>query len=376
MLPIAASRCWTALAAAALAALLLGACEEGSDASSGGDADTDADADSDGDADSDADGDADSDADADSDSDGDTDVCYETEFTVKNEPAALMILLDNSGSMDSGLGETKWEKAKAALVGLLEGYAGTSKIAFGFDVFPDFECSGFCCDVSHAVVSDCALDNESALVTLIQSAAAPPGEFDTPLCDGMGMFNDSSYAPGLYAIEGPKYLLVVSDGQEECNGGDFPTSCGDGPTYPGAAAIVGQLQTNGIETFVIGFGTGVDANQLNVIAEAGGTMYDTYFVVSDTAGLEAAFAEIAESVVTCQYVLEYPDDEVNADEVNFYFDGEIVLMDPGCAEGIGWTWVDEEQTTVLFCDEACAELKSGAEIVISATFGCPTQIVE
>src|SRR5512137_2662355 len=129
---------------AILSALAFAACEQGGEAAEGGDGDSD----------------------GDSDGDTDTDACFETEFTVKNEPAALMILLDNSGSMDSGIGETKWEKAKTALVGLLESYAGTSKIAFGFDVFPDFECSGFCCDVSHAVVSDCALDNESALVTL------------------------------------------------------------------------------------------------------------------------------------------------------------------------------------------------------------------
>ena len=81
-------------------------------------------------------------------------------------------------------------------------------------------------------------------------------------------------------------------------------------------------------------------------------------------------------MVTCQYVLEYPDDEVNADEVNFYFDDVVVPMDPDCAAGVGWTWVDTDQTTVEFCGTACDELKSGAEIVISATFGCPTQVVE
>lgn len=368
------------LSTPALAALVLSApapaCEGGSDVDGAGEPDGDADSDSDADADSDGDSDSDSDADADGDSDGDTDVCYETGFTVKNEPAGLMILLDNSGSMDSGLGETKWEKAKAALAGLLGMYEGTSKIAFGFDVFPDFECSGFCCDVSHDVVSDCALDNEAALITTIQDAPAPPGEFDTPLCDGMDAFNDPAYAPGLHAIEGPKYLLVVSDGQEECNGGGYATACGEGPTYPGAAAIVGELLAGGIQMIVIGFGTGVDADQLNVIAAAGGTDYETYFIVSDTGGLEAAFAEIAESVVSCEYVLEYPDEGVDVDQVNLYFDGEIVLMDPGCAAGVGWTWVDEEQTTVLFCDEACAQLKSGEEIVITATFGCPTQVVE
>jgi len=357
---------------AVASALAFAACEAGSAGGEGGGGDADSDADSD----SDSDADSDTDSDTDADSDSDTDVCYETEFTVQNEPAALMILLDNSGSMDSGIGETKWEKAKTALTSLLSEYEGTGKIAFGFDVFPDFECSGFCCDVTHAVVSDCALDNESALISLIAAAPAPPGAFDTPLCSGMDAFNTSSYAPGLFAVEGPKYLLVVSDGQEECNGGDFPETCGAGPTYPGAVAIVEELLANGVATFVIGFGSGVDAQQLDVIAAAGGTDYSTYFMASDTAGLEAAFADIASAVVTCEYVLEYPDDEVDPDEVNFYFNGELVYQDPDCAAGQGWTWVDPEQTTVLFCEEACAELKSGAEIVISATFGCPTQTIE
>jgi hypothetical protein len=345
------------------------ACESGQEVGSGG-------TDSDADADTDADGDADTDADGDGDADGDdTDtVCDEQDFEVEYDPTRLMILLDNSGSMDSGgiFTDTKWEQAKAALTTLLDTWDGSGQIVFGFDVFPDFECSGFCCDVSHPVVADCGDYTEAELSALIGGADAPPGEFDTPLCDGMDRFNDPTYAPAFSEVDAPRYLLVVSDGNEECNGGGYTEMCGSAPSYLGAVDVVTDLLDNGIKTFVIGFGSGADPTQLNVIASNGGTDFPTYFDAADGVELQAAFELIAASVVSCTYGVDEPAATADPENVNFFFDGEVVPWDPDCEYGVGWTWTDDTHTEVLFCDEACAQLQGGEVDEVSAVFGCPS----
>jgi hypothetical protein len=317
-------------------------------------------------------------------------VCDENRFEVAYAPTRLMILLDDSGSMNEGFVRTKWEQAKEALTTLLEAWAGSGRLVFGFDVFPDFECvetPGFCCDVTHPVVADCEPDNEAALASLIASTPAPTWDFDTPLCSAIDRFNDASYAPRFTEGDGERYLVVVSDGEEECNGTDYPATCGAGPTYPGAVSVVTSLLSRGIRTLVIGFGSGVSPEQLGVIAAHGGTAYPEYFVASDGAALQAAFESIASEIVSCEFDVDWDSLASGASRdpalVNFYCKADeadptgpenIVPFDDGCADGGGWTWVDED--TVAFCEAACNDLLlAGRCAVVAATFGCESILI-
>jgi len=287
--------------------------------------------------------------------------------------------------MDSGVGTTKWQQAKTALNNLLSIWNGSGQIDFGFDVFPDFECESaaglFCCDVTHAVVSDTAPDNELNIATIMMNAAAPTSKMDTPLCSGMDMFNSPTYAPNFTEGDGDRFLLVVSDGQEECNGSDFPTTCGSSPQYSGAVDVVSELLGNGIKTFVIGFGSGADPTQLNVIAANGGTDFNQYIEATDGTALQAAFEAIASAVVNCEFDVDWdslePGTSTDPNLVNFYCledendevsEDNIIFFDEGCADGAGWDWLDND--TVIFCDQACEMLKSGACAEVVATFGC------
>ena len=117
---------------------------------------------------------------------------------------------------------------------------------------------------------------------------------------------------------------------------------------------------------------------MDVHASAGGMdpPYNVPISASDTTTLEAAFNEVAEVVITCIFEVQSPDASADPDNVNFYFDGDVVPMNEGCGgSGVGWQWVDDAHTQVEFCPASCDDIQDGDPPDISAAWGCPT-IVE
>ena len=123
-----------------------------------------------------------------------------------------------------------------------------------------------------------------------------------------------------------------------------------------------------------GFGGGVDPDQLNAIAENGGSRFEEYLDADKPDDLEEALNAIADMVVGCIYALgNFDESEVDMDKVNFYFDGEVVGYDENCAKGRGWTWFNAAAVRAIeFCDEACEQLNNDEVEEISAEIGCPT----
>jgi hypothetical protein len=364
--------------------LALGCESAASSENSSADGDTDTDTDIDADADSDADTDVDSDADGGGDSE-DSDVCDEADFAIELAPVNLMILQDMSYSMADPevASPTNWTYAVPALNTILTDWAD-SQIVFGFDIFPDGSSTALQgCHVDDPVLIDCAEDTEDAIVDYINDSGNTPDGAATPLYCGMADFVDSTYAPQFNDPTTNRYLLVVSDGADCC--GDGCCAAINPITHPECfiteeelAAISQELAETGIKIVVIGFGVGADADQLNAIAANGGMdpPYDEFIFADDTTSLEAALTEIANAVVTCVYNIGSPDASADPEDVNFYFDDEIVYYDEDCAVGTGWTWVNEEHTQVEFCPEACEQLQGGLVENIKATWGCPTISIE
>lgn len=315
----------------------------------------------DGDDDSTGDGgsDVDTDADTDADDDDDSHNCGEADFPIEILPIRLMILQDMSGTMTETLGtDTKWNIAKGALTEMLQRLKGQGML-FGFDIFPDGSDSDNFCGVDYPVMKDCALDNEDAIVGLM-SGLKPAG--NTPLGKAMESFAlKQDYAPGFTNAKSNKYLLVVSDGKDSCYYGSVDKLTEVTETL---------LNEHRVRTFVIGFGTGADPEQLNAIAAAGGTDFKEYFDAQSSADLKAALDEISSSIVSCYYDVQQPDQEYDPEKVNFYFDGKVVGWDPDCEKGQGWTWTTDAENEVMFCEESCSKLADVDKI--SVEFGCPS----
>jgi len=314
----------------------------------------------------------------------DTD-CGEQDFNVEIQPVRLMILHDFSGSMTEGSPQSKYEQAVPALTNVLNAFA-TSNIEFGFDIFPDGSAAPGIggCGTTKPVIKDTAPANSSAIITYLNNH--DPNGAATPLYCGMKRFLDDTYAPLFLADDANKYLLVVSDGADNCGTGccnylnifQHPECVANTNQFK---TLTQNLVTAGVKSMVIGFQVEadpgdtdapvLDEDQLNAIAANGGTPYTDFFLAENGAELEAALTTVAQALVSCVYAIE-PGTDVDPDAVNFYKDGVVVPMDEDCSSGAGWRWTDASHTAIEFCDETCDALAQGAEI--TAKFGCPTVV--
>ena len=340
------------------------------------DTDTDTDADSDTDADADADADADSDTDPDTDSDvstdlDGTDICVSFGFDVEMLPVRVMVVLDRSGTMHF---DDKWTQAVAAIQNLVTQYDNV--IDFGLDFYSinvkPGEVTNDGCDVADIVNTDTSSANATNILTELGEWS--PGHA-TPLLKELNNFKSASYAENFMSPGAQKYILVISDGKDTCAEGDYTSN---GATAQQLTDSVTVLKTEmGINTIAIGFGENVDSNQLNAIAEAGGTEYDTYLDAANGVELNAVMENIGQNVsVSCAYEIgEQNQDNVDLDMVNVRFDGEAVPRDDGCMARTGWTWSDETRTVINFCEEACNTLKSGTISQVSGEIACKPENV-
>src|SRR5262249_50657305 len=134
---------------------------------------------------------------------------------------------------------------------------------------------------------------------------------------------------------------------------------------PVVASLLGASPQ--VKTFVVGFGDAVDPNELNELAQAGGTakaQKPFYYEAGDAASLGAAFADIAGSVLSCSYVLSQTPPDPN--ELYVYIDGEALKQNAAD----GWVY-DAATNQITFEGATCDALKSGMAKEILISYGCP-----
>jgi hypothetical protein len=371
------------------------ACEDEGDIGSAGDADADGDADGDSDSDSDADSDGDSDSDSDSDSDGDGDVCDESDFEISGNVVDMLIILDRSNSMKPGWPEPNlWNPMGQALTQVTQQMEG--QIEFGLMLFPALTCAGLNNQCAAPETPQIPIGTADAAQQI--SSAVGGGSNDVGVCGGTPVA-DSLDAAGTYLPtvddENEKFVLLATDGAPNCNESlTYPCECtsnncdlndlnclDDENTYAAAAALAGA----GFSVYVLGIGGSADwATVMQNIADQGA---GEYYAVADSAQFLDALQEITGGVVSCEFDVDWESlDQTASDDptqVNFYCKEQIgdeigpdnlIGYDEDCEQGVGWDWLDED--TVVFCEQACQDLKDGVCAEVTATFGCESVPVQ
>jgi hypothetical protein len=286
--------------------------------------------------------------------------CGGTKLTADAVPPNLLIVLDRSCSMTQKVGtSTKWDIAVGALDNLTKMYQG--KIQFGLTLFPDTDADK--CGMGAIPVVP-GPGNEAKIQSILNAALVQgdPNYPDHPCVTPIDTaVQQASLDQSLKDQSRSDFAVLITDGAQ--------AGCSAAGGAAGATTIISQMAMAGIGTFVIGFGSGVNATQLNSFAVAGGhptgNMMKEYYDAADQMSLDQALQAIAGQTFGCVYKLQsVPPDP---SQVYSFFDRVGVTRDPNHMNG--WDY-DSTTNTVTFYGQACTDLRGGKVSVLDIVFGC------
>ncbi len=265
------------------------------------------------------------------------------------EPPDLLLVVDRSGSMgDNAGGAQKWATMRDALGVALDENAGD--IHFGLMLYPDNN------DCRSGEVSTPVAAGSNAAINTTLGQTNPGGRTPTH----SSLENALTYYEGTAVNPNGRYVLLATDGKPNCTSSSVDKS----------VDAITALHDADIPTFVLGFGSGVSANTLQAMADAGGQ--SQYYSANSPTELEAALEAIASNVALpeCEFSLgEVPADPTR---LRLYFDDVEVARSSLHTDG--WDW-DETTNTLTIYGTACDELQSGTVDVTRVDYGCQgTQI--
>ena len=275
----------------------------------------------------------------------------------------LLIDLDRSCSMLAkvkGTGKSKWQIAVEALGKVMTTNKG--KIRFGLTLFPDVvkpSCT------QGAVEVGVAANNETKIASVLNAALVkkdknyPDGPCVTNI--DTAMLQAQQHKP-LYDKTRDNFVLLITDGSQY--------GCSKAGGNKGTTAIITALWLKDkVVTFVVGFGSGVNAKWLNIFATAGGKPVNDpkvkYYKAENQATLDKALAAIAKATFGCVYQLKKVPPTMN--KIFVFFDKKSVAKDS--AHKDGWDY-DAKTNTVTFYGKACAQLKAGQVKDLDIVYGC------
>jgi hypothetical protein len=323
----------------------------------------------------------------------------------------------------------RWEALRAA-VNLLEPYA--SEVQFGAMTYTGYmegQGPGVCPELQGESMP-IGLDNFAQVQSLLpaSSEAIPPAKSETPTPQGI-----AAAATALAGVDsdGPKYLLLITDGlPEPCGFFDRGPHCGSDDTI----AAVQAAHDQGIQTFVIGIGfdQNNDPNEgeaasylLNAAAHAGRglevsqppntdnylscitgayeartgmpipnefwtgdwrdysqavygaatTFVDTLYYLPDDNNLGSQLAEVVEATRSCAFEME---DNVIREEASrgavqlTLMDGSTV--DVPFEDANGWVLAADRDDVVELQGTACTQVQSDSVESVRIEFPCEVRI--
>lgn len=222
----------------------------------------------------------------------------------------VFVLIDQSGSMGGDTHPTKWEQAREAMSMLMASDAAKD-IEFGLGAFPTGENS---CSTTNQVIYPIPEATE-ALIDSYFVTNSPGGS--TPLWDAV-KFHIADTTANLNDPAYSNFILLISDGADTCYENHCVDECGifdircierceqqaQQDVINGLAETTAFLRDHlKIRTFVIGFGSGVNPDELQAIASNGGTVLGTWIQASNVSELSEAFNQILSEMWQCNPIM-------------------------------------------------------------------------
>jgi von Willebrand factor type A domain len=336
-------------------------------------------------------GDGDGDADGDGKNRNRIQGCNDLEVEFETISPTVMVLVDRSSSMfDQGFADfpNRWDPLKEALVGddgvvtKLQG-----GVRFGFSAYTHQSKNGAgSCPIMD--VSNFDVDNLKAIKTLYDTASSDPivtgvdgSKGETP--------TGAAVSVATKALEdfegfGPKFLLVVTDGEPDTCSEPDP-QCGQDE----AIAAVQAAHEKGIGTFVIGVGE-IGVNHLQDLANAGlglpvaqrglpdGCQDSTFdqgkysanggdarvFNPADPAALKADIAGIVGRLRGCSYIMS---EEVDPEKAHL---GTVFVNDETAVHDDENGWRMNSATELELLGSSCEAIKTVIDPDVFISFPC------
>jgi hypothetical protein len=290
------------------------------------------------------------------------------------DPPDMLILLDVSGSMCDPIsplgGMTKMAVMKNALTNLVTSF--DARIDFGMMKFPgDRNCGD-------AMLTNPIMPMNGAAISSTL-AGFPTGLFgcaSSPMLGGntptfLAVQNAQSYYATIPVNPVGQYVLLATDGEPNC--GAVQSDGSTAPTNDETVAAIQSLHDAGINTFVLGFGSGFasDPTTLMRMATAGGTGMP--YNASSAAELETALDTIAAGIIppSCTVALDGGARDPALFQVSFD-GGALIPRDTSHASG--WDY-DPGTNTITFYGTECDTVESGGVVDINIDYGCPGPLV-
>lgn len=267
-------------------------------------------------------------------------------FQSSHVQANFLIVLDHSGSMMeevNGTGMAKWTIATAALRQVTTQYQ--SQIRFGLSMFSTPQnCNA---GMNHVPVGDAT----AAQISMAMPATANGS--GTPIAAAL---RQASTHAGLMDPSRANFVMVVTDGKENCAGKPVDE--------------VKALAAANIKTFVVGFGSDVDATMLNNMAVSGGTARNTtprYYQADNQTTLSAAFNSIAMGAIGCDFKLaQAPPDP---SKIFVYVNGQLIPRDT--TKKVGWDYNGPANDRVTLYGTVCDAVANDPTAKVQIIYGCP-----
>ena len=301
----------------------------------------------------------------------------ETDVEIIREPGNLLVVFDQSASMNDAWGTSnKLQAAQDALTAAITPLA--DQLTIGAIMFPTLACIPFVPPAAGGVVAP--------ITDPLQISFRPGAEFLTAwnarwpsgMGEGLGTPVNEAMDRAAVALQesagtltGVTAVMLFTDGAPNC----FPDAMTQGiPTQLETATAAGWLAGSpSIKTYVVGLPGAMDATILNDIAVAGGTM--TYITPDDPAVLEAKLNEIVLSTVkmgfdSCTLTLDPPAQVVEKLQivVNDTTAGPAYIP-KDLGGGDGWS-ITPDGTTVELLGKICEDAMAGRFSSVKFEYGC------